>query len=46
MRNFIRRAHTGNIFVGYGDYMLCIFPREKSARLHFGKRTFHFGNWD
>jgi hypothetical protein len=44
-KKVIRVAHTGNIFLGYGNYKLCIFPDKKAARLHLGKKTYHFGNW-
>jgi hypothetical protein len=45
MKKPIRIAHTGYIFIGYGNYKLCIFPEQKAARLHFGNKTYHFGKW-
>lgn len=35
--------NNGAIHIGGRNNKLSIFTREKSARLHIGKHTFHFG---
>ena len=46
MMKLIRYKKTnGTLNIGGQHNKLTIFAREKCARLHLGRRTFHFGDW-
>lgn len=43
----IRYSSTnGAINIGGRRHKLTIFTQERVARLHWGDRTFHIGDWD
>lgn len=42
----IRYSETnGALNIGGYRNKLTVFTRERCARLHIGRRTFHFGKW-